>query len=257
MWYTQVRGGDAGRRRAGAPAGGAAVRKGAAMGTCRILSRSTQPFRDRLEAARLLAQELSNDLEGEVVVLGIPRGGVLLARELADRLGAALDVVLVRKLGAPGNPELAIGAVTEDGRVVMHEAVAGSLGADRDYVQRETQRQYAVLCERKEAYRGVSPRVPLEGRTAVVTDDGVATGATLLAALWAVRDEAPDRLIAAVPVGPEGNLRRLAQDADELICLRAPPGFAAVGQFYVRFEQVSDRQVIQALRERPGSARQQ
>ncbi len=219
------------------------------MGTVRIISRSAEPFRDREEAGRLLAQELSQLRGREVVVLGIPRGGVIVARELARELEAELDIVLARKLRSPGYEELAMGSIAEDGKIFLNEDVVRDLRVTGGYIQQEKARQLAEIGRRAGLFRRVRPKVILENKTVVVTDDGVATGATTQAALWAVRLERPGKLIAALPVGPEETVRRLSKDVDEMICLRTPPLFGAVGQFYLRFSPVEDAEVLRILQE--------
>jgi putative phosphoribosyl transferase len=217
------------------------------MGTTRILSHSSEPFVDRIEAGWRLAHEL-DDLRGRnAVVLGIPRGGVIIAWELASALDAELDIVLSRKLGAPGNPELAIGAIAEDGKVFLDDRVVALLRVPATYIERERERQVAEITRRSVRFRAARPQVALTGRTVIVTDDGLATGATMQAALWAARQERPERLICAVPVGPGDTIARLAPHADELICLRVPPVFIAVGQFYARFDQTDDEEVLEIL----------
>ncbi|MBI2831101.1 MAG: phosphoribosyltransferase [Chloroflexi bacterium] len=219
------------------------------MGTLRIISRSGERFDDRREAGQLVSRELL-ELRGQnAVVLGIPRGGIVIAREMAQALEADLDIVLARKLRSPGHEELAMGSVAEGGQVFLNDMVIQELGVTKDYIEKEKARQMAEIARRAEMIRKVRPKVPLEGRTVVVTDDGVATGATLQAALWAARHEQPKRIIAAMPVGSEDTVRRLAEDADEMLCLRAPPFFVAVGQFYVRFEPVEDEDVLEILKE--------
>jgi putative phosphoribosyl transferase len=218
-------------------------------GKVHIISRSSEPFTDRAEAGVLLAKELKNFVKPGTVVLGIPRGGLVTAREIARFFDADLDIVLSRKLGAPGNPELAIGAVSEDGKLFLHESLIGHLGVNREYIQEEKERQLAEIGRRTRLIREILPRVPLNGRTVIVTDDGVATGATMQAALWTLRQEHPQELIAALPVGPEETIGELARDCDEMVCLRAPYDFAAVGQFYVLFPQTTDDEVISILEE--------
>ncbi|MDP2744429.1 MAG: phosphoribosyltransferase family protein [Dehalococcoidia bacterium] len=219
------------------------------MGKLRIVSRSGRQFADRTEAGRLLADEL-RELRGQnPVVLGIPRGGVVVARELARALEGEMDIVISRKLLSPGHPELAMGSVSENGRVFLNETVLLDLGVDVQDVEREKERQLNEIRRRSEIFRRVYPRVPLEGRVVIVTDDGVATGATAMVALWAVRQEHPARLVAAMPVGSEDSVVQLAREADETVCLRVPPQFYAVGQFYSRFEQLEDEDVLQILSE--------
>ncbi|MCR4392901.1 MAG: phosphoribosyltransferase family protein [Dehalococcoidales bacterium] len=215
----------------------------------RIISYSGEPFRDREQAGRLLAEELA-DLKGKgAVVLGIPRGGIIVAREIARSLDADLDIVLARKLGAPGQPELAMGSVAENGEVFLNPEVVDTLGVDSRYIDLETERQMKEIRRRSQLIRSVLPKTPISGRTVIVTDDGVATGATMQAALWAIRQENPAKLIAAIPVASEEALIRLSADADEVICLRRPYFFYAVGQFYHYFSQVDDAEVLRILEE--------
>ncbi len=217
------------------------------MGTLRKISNSSEPFATREEAARLLADELTGYAGVDAVVLGIPRGGIIVAAELARRLDADFDVVVARKLGAPMNPELAIGAVSENGQLFLDRSILSYVGADEEYIAEEKQRQQTVIGERLESYRKTLPRMPLEGRVVIVTDDGVATGATMIAALRGVRAEDSGKLIAALPVGPDDTLARLAKEADETICLHVPPYFGALGRFYNDFTQVDDREIIEIL----------
>lgn len=218
------------------------------MAKVRIISTSGEPFTDREEAGRLLADELRGYRGQRAVVLGIPRGGIIVAREIARELDAELDIVLAHKLRTPGHEELAMGSVAEDGKVFLNQEVVGELGVGEAYVQQEKSRQLAEIRRRTELFRGARSKVTLKGRIVIVTDDGVATGATTQAALWAVRLEQPEKLIAAMPVGPEDTIRRLAKDVDEMLCLRAPL-FGAVGQFYRQFHPVEDQDVLEILRE--------
>jgi putative phosphoribosyl transferase len=215
----------------------------------RLVSYSGEQFKDRIQAGQLLAEELG-DLRGKnAVVLGIPRGGIILAKEIARLLDADLDVVLSRKLGTPGQPELAMGSLAEDGKVFLNKDVVQTLGVtDRD-IEQEKARQMVEIQRRNQLIRSALPKTPLKNRIVVVTDDGVATGATMQAALWAVRQEKPQKLIAAIPVASEEALQRLSTDADEIICLRRPSLFYAVGQFYSQFSQVQDDDVVQILAE--------
>ena len=219
------------------------------------MSRSSEAFADRAEAGRLLGGVLSSLRGQRAVVLGVMRGGVAVAASLARAIEGELDVAVAHKLGAPGNPELAIGAVAEDGSSWVDESLREATGADRRYLETERLRQLEVLRSRAGRLRALRPKVALAGRPVVVTDDGVATGATLRAALVAARREGPSRLVAALPVGPEESLERVAEFADEVVCLRSPAWFAAVGQFYVSFEQVSDADLELLLREANGAGR--
>ena len=226
------------------------------MGTLKIISDSGQPFSGRKEAGVLLAQQLrppillSQESRGggqKAAVLGIPRGGVIIAQQIADELEADLDIVLSHKLGAPGNPELAIGAVCEDGKLFVDKTISSYVGAIDSYIKQEKAKQLQEIERRVQLYRRILPKLPLEDRIVIVTDDGVATGATMQAALWAVRQEKPQKIIAALPVGPEDTLTKLSKDADETICLQAPPYFAALSQFYSQFTQVEDEELLEIL----------
>ncbi|MBI4267903.1 MAG: phosphoribosyltransferase [Chloroflexi bacterium] len=214
-----------------------------------ILSTSSDAFADRADAGMLLARELSQYRGKKAVVLGIPRGGIVVAREIARELNAELDVVLARKLRTPGQEELAMGSVAEDGKLFLNQEVVQYLGVGDNFIQQEKARQLAEIKRRTEMIRHVRPKIPLQGRIVIVTDDGVATGATTQAALWAVRAEQPEKLIAAIPVGPEDTIRRLAETVDEMLCLRVPRFFAAVGQFYEEFYPVEDEDVLRVLKE--------
>lgn len=218
------------------------------MGTIKILSRDDRPFADRLEAGRLLGQELGALRGQNPLVLGIPRGGLVIAREIVQAIGGEADVVLARKLRAPMNPELAIGAMSEHGDVFIDPRLQRYLGLSEAHVQREQERVRQEIEERRQRYRQVRSKVALQGRAVVITDDGLATGATMRAALLSARHEDPARLICAVPVGSEESVRELAEFCDEMICLRVPRYFSAVGQFYLRFDQVEDEEVVALLR---------
>lgn len=217
------------------------------MGKLRIVSHSSKPFLDRREAGRLLGEELLQLRGQKPVVLGIPRGGVIIARELAAVLNGDLDIVLSRKLRTPGNLELAMGSVAEDGNLFLNNDVVQQLNISDAEIQRERALQMQEIARRVAMFRKALPKTSLQDRLVIITDDGVATGATTQAALWSVRLEKPKKLLAAIPVGAQDSLERLAKDVDEEICLRAPPYFAAVGQFYVRFDQVEDEDVLKVL----------
>lgn len=203
-------------------------------------------FKDRADAARALAERLLPWRGARPLVLAIPRGAVPMARLIADALDGELDIALVRKLGAPFSDEYAVGAVDESGWVYRSPHAAAT-GADEAYIEREIRRQLAVLQCRRQRYTPLRPRVDPAGRTVIVVDDGLATGATMIAALHAVRAQHPARLICAVPVAAPDSLAQVAPFADEMVCLHAPAGFAAVGQFYERFDQVDDDEVAAIL----------
>ncbi len=223
------------------------LQAGGRHGVVRIVSRGSEAFRDRTEAGQALAHEL-RELRGQrPVVLGIPRGGILVARELATALDGQLDIVLARKLRTPGQSELAMGSVSEGGRVFLNDMVVGELDVPPALIEHERVRQLDEIGRRRDAVRKVRAKVGLLGRLVIVTDDGLATGATAQAAIWAARQERPLRLVAAFPVGPEHTVYKLAEDVDEIVCLRVPSIFYAVGQFYMRFEAVEDEDVLRVL----------
>ncbi len=207
-------------------------------------------FENRKEAGRLLAQRLQ-DLKGDpdVVVLGIPRGGVVVAAEIARALGAPLDVYITRKLGAPGNPELAIGAVAEDGTVVIDEESVSLLRVSEAYLEEERRRQQEEIRRRASRYRRGRPPISLEGKRVILVDDGVATGHTVEAAIRALRQQPLKELILAIPVGPPATVARLRALVDRLEVLVEPEVFWAVGMFYRDFRQVSDEEVETLLDE--------
>lgn len=204
-------------------------------------------FADRDDAAEQLAVALSQYRGRRPLILSIPRGAVPMGCILAERLQGDLDVVLVRKLRAPSNPEFAIGAVAESGWNQV-EDYAASVGADEDYIRREIDTQLATIRHRRELLKDVAPSADPEGRIVIVVDDGLATGATMVTALHAVRDRKPGYLICAVPVASREALSRVAALADDVVCLERPAFFQAVGQFYRHFDQVEDDEVVESLR---------
>lgn len=202
-------------------------------------------FANREEAARLLAKKLEHYRGKSPLILAIPRGAVPMAKVIAEALGGELDVVLVRKLRSPYNPEFAVGSVDESGWCYVPEYAAGE-GATPAYIEREKAVQMAILADRRARY---TPPADPEGRIAIVVDDGLATGSTMISALHALRAKHPSRLVCAVPVAPPETLARVSELADETICLDAPDFFQAVGQFYRDFPQVEDEEVVRILRE--------
>jgi putative phosphoribosyl transferase len=201
-------------------------------------------FQDRREAGKALAGELASFEETpNMIVLGIPRGGVVVGHEIARALGAPLDVYITRKIGAPHNPELAIGAVASDGTLLIDHQLVRRLGVSQDYVEQESDRQKQEILRRLGEYRGEVPGPELAGKVVILVDDGVATGATTLATIKAIKSQEPAQLILAVPVGPRDSIESLRQEVDELVCLHAPEIFWAVGAFYSVFDQTSDEEV--------------
>lgn len=209
-------------------------------------------FRNRTDAAHLLAQELVGREFRSPLVLGIPRGGVVTGYALAHDLHAELDVVLARKLRDPMHSEFALGAISENGEVMLNRSVTG--GDERlaaplmTYLEKERQYQLAEIQRRKEVYRAIHPAAPIAGRSVLVTDDGLATGSTMIAALQSVRAAQPYELIAAIPVAAPGRSEALLPYCDEVTCLQEPDNFYAVGQFYEDFSEVGDDEVLDLLR---------
>jgi predicted phosphoribosyltransferase len=205
-------------------------------------------FRDRAEAARLLARRFDGRELRDPLVLAIPRGGVVTGAVLARELGAELDVVLSRKLRAPYQPELALGAIGEDGRVYLNPTAREFAAAGDEYLARERAHQLGEIARRKALFRAIRPPATIAGRSVIVTDDGIATGATMIAALDLARASRPDELIVAVPVASPDRLREVRRHCDEVICLLAPADFWAIGQFYADFSQVEDEEAAEWLR---------
>lgn len=206
-------------------------------------------FRDRSDAGRQLAERLGPLTGEDVVVLGLPRGGVPVALEVARHLGAPLDVMGVRKLGAPRQPEFGFGAVAEDGARVVDEGTVAMLGLRGEEIAEVAAREEAELRRRVRRYRGDRPLPSLAGKTVIVVDDGLATGVTAAAALRAVRARQPRRLVMAAPVGAAPTVAALREEADEVVTVHAPDDFTAVGRWYEHFDQTSDETVEAALTE--------
>lgn len=203
-------------------------------------------FDSRVDAARRLASALARYRGQNPLVLAIPRGAVEMGRILADELGGELDVVLVRKLRSPQSAEFAVGAIDETGWAYVAD-YAASAGADDAYLEREKRAQLELLRERRALYTPARPPIDPKERVVIVVDDGLATGATMIAALHAARAKQPQRLICAVPVAAPDSLTLVRPYADEVVCLEAPEEFFAVGQFYREFGQVEDEQVVDLL----------
>jgi predicted phosphoribosyltransferase len=204
-------------------------------------------FYDRTDAARQLADVVRRRHLKNPLVLGIPRGGAVTAAVLAEEIGAEMDVVLARKLRAPDAPEYAIGAISETGEVYFNHAIHQEPGLSDEYVHRECQYQLQEIERRKQMFRAVRPAAPIAGRSVILTDDGIATGSTMIAALQATRVQHPLSLVVAVPVASPDRLREVRHWCDDVVCLLTPRFFYAVGQFYEAFETVSDEEVVEML----------
>lgn len=205
-------------------------------------------FKDRVEAGQKLALRLAGCRGQDAIALAIPRGGVIVAAEVAKELNIPLDLIIPRKIGAPGNPELAIGAVAGEGKVFINEPLAKSMHLPESYLQEEVRREVEEIGRRRQQYLGKRPSPDLRGKTVIIIDDGLATGYTALAAVRSVQSEKPEKVVLAVPVAPVETIKFLQTEVDELVVLETPAFFYAVGQFYRDFSQVSDREVIDILK---------
>ncbi|MEM4311178.1 MAG: phosphoribosyltransferase [Nitrososphaerales archaeon] len=204
-------------------------------------------FRDRVDAAKRLAN-IMLELKGkDIIVLAIPRGGVVIGYEIAKALKAELDVIIPRKIGAPLDPELAIGAIGEDGSLYLMEPLMNQLGVSKDYIDEEANRQLKEIKRRAIKYRGSREALELKDKIVILVDDGLATGATMKVAIMQVKKKEPKEVIVAIPVSPKDTLDEISRMVDKVYCLATPTPFFAIGQFYRNFEQVSDEEVIELL----------
>jgi putative phosphoribosyl transferase len=204
-------------------------------------------FSKRVEAGRRLAAALSGVVDSNAIVLAIPRGGVAVGFEVANSLAIPLDIIVPRKIGAPNNPELAVGAVTEEGIIILDDRIIGYLQVTREYIREESERQRQEIRRRLRLYRGDIPYPNLKNREVIIVDDGIATGYTMKAALASVRRKGARKVVVGVPVGPSDTIKDLKKEADSVFCLHTPEHFYAIGQFYEDFAQISDEDVVRLL----------
>lgn len=205
-------------------------------------------FRDRVEAGKRLVSTLIDFAGKNAIVLAIPRGGIVVGFEVAQALGLPLDVIIPRKISAPDNPELAVGAVTEDGTLILDESLIKHLRVPEDYIKEESERQRLEIERRLKLYRGEALYPSLKNRDVIIVDDGIATGSTMKAALASVRKRGAKTIVVAIPVGPPSTIRELNKEADRVVCLHTPESFYAIGQFYEDFAQTVDEEVIRLLK---------
>ncbi|MFA7080620.1 MAG: phosphoribosyltransferase [Candidatus Bathyarchaeia archaeon] len=207
-------------------------------------------FSDRKDAGKQLASALTDFSFKEGMVLAIPRGGVVVGYEIASALNFKLDVIVPRKIGTPDNPELAIGAVTEDGTMILDDSLIMYLGVSNDYIYQESERQKQEIRRRQNFYRQGVSEPEIKDKNVIVVDDGIATGYTMKAALASVRNRGAATLTVAIPVGPPSTIKELKHQADNIVCLYTPEYFQAIGQFYSDFSQTTDEEVIELLKNR-------
>lgn len=205
-------------------------------------------FSDRKDAGKQLASALTDFSFKEGMVLAIPRGGVVVGYEIASALNFKLDVIVPRKIGTPDNPELAIGAVTEDGTMILDDSLIMYLGVSNDYIYQESERQKQEIRRRQNFYRQGVSEPEIKDKNVIVVDDGIATGYTMKAALASVRNRGAATLTVAIPVGPPSTIKELKHQADNIVCLYTPEYFQAIGQFYSDFSQTTDKEVIELLK---------
>jgi len=206
-------------------------------------------FSDRVDAGKRLASALTEFAGKNAIVLAIPRGGVVVGYEISKALHLPLDVIIPHKIGAPGNPELAIGAMTEDGTIILDEALIAYIGVPKSYIKEESERQKHEIERRLKMYRQNEPYPNLEGREVIIVDDGIATGSTMKAALSSVKNRGAKTVTVAVPVGPPSTIKELKRQADRVVCPSTPEYFQAIGQFYADFNQTTDEEVIKLLKQ--------
>lgn len=206
------------------------------------------PFQDREEAGKMLALKLTEYSNKDTIVLAIPRGGVVIGYQVAHELKAPLDIIVPRKIGAPDNSELVIGAVAEDGSLSLDESAVMYMNISKSYIEEESRRQITEIRRRLKLYRGETPYPMLQDHVIIIVDDGIATGSTVKAAIASIRKKKPKSVVVAVPVAPRSTVKELEKEADRVICLSTPEFFYAIGQFYVDFSQTTDGEVIRLLK---------
>lgn len=207
-------------------------------------------FKDREEAGKRLGEALKSKKIADTVLMAIPRGGVVIGAAVAEALGISLGVVIPKKIGAPGNEELAIGALVDRKSIFVDKRLQRTLNVSDEYIEREARKKLEEIARRRALY-GADDLPDVKGKTVVLVDDGLATGSTAIAAAKALRAAGAERLVLGVPVAPEESVAKIEQYVDEVVCLDIPPVFYSVGQFYQDFEQVSDEQVVELLRKYP------
>lgn len=205
-------------------------------------------FTNRVDAGKQLASALK-DVDENAIILAIPRGGVVVGFQVAHELNLPLDIIITKKIGAPGNPELAIGAVSEEGSVTLDGNIADQLSVPKDYITVEAERQKKEIQRRLQTYRGNNPPPEVQNREVILVDDGVATGSTLRAALISLREKGAKKITIAIPVGPPETINQFKKEADRVVCLLTPEPFYAIGQFYDNFDQTTDDEVAQLLKQ--------
>ncbi|MGD6850703.1 MAG: phosphoribosyltransferase [Candidatus Bathyarchaeia archaeon] len=206
-------------------------------------------YSDRADAGRRLAAELKDFERKNAIVLAIPRGGVVLGYEIAQALNLPLDIIIPHKLGAPDNPELAIGAIAEDGTAILDQTLIAYMGVSREYISEESERQKKEIQRRLNRYRQGAEAPNLKGQDVIVVDDGIATGSTMKAALASLKNRGTATITVAIPVGPPSTIEELKRLADRVVCPYMPEYFQAIGQFYSDFSQTTDEEVIELLKE--------
>jgi putative phosphoribosyl transferase len=205
-------------------------------------------YRNRREAGEELASHLKDYKGKDTVVLAIPRGGAIVAHVIKEALGCDWDLIIPRKLGAPFNKEIAIGAITQDGTMMLDQEMIEYLGVSREYIEREKKEQIEEITRRMKIYKGERKQLPLKGKNVILVDDGIATGFTIKAAIRSIRNSGAAQLIIAVPVAPSDVVEELLEEVDRVVCLESPYPFYAVGMYYEDFHQTTDQEVIELFR---------